>query len=541
MTRRRLFFVVAVASLTALTSPAGSPAQPPQRGGVFRIGAPDAPGLDPHQIDNFLSQTYVSLAYSHLVRFPAGPEQTSSTDFRILPDLAEKWDASKDGTLYTFHLRRGVRFHKKPPVNGREVTADDVKYSLERFREKSPRRARFDPVQSIDAVDRYTVRIVLKEPFAPFLNHLANASHTAIVPREAEEKFRDFNHPDAVIGTGPFVLKTYDRGVRLVFDRNADYFIAGLPYLDGVTVEIVPDQAARLALLRTGKVDLAHWWGWLSPEDGRALKRTNPEMVVTTIMIADLAQIYLRTDQPPFNDVRVRRAVSLAIDRKAWNEALLFGEGCIDSGPVPCAMTEWKLDASKLDDPQRKYLLGYDTTEAKRLLAEAGFPKGFTTPVFHWPGFAPPWRSYYDLAADQLSRVGITAELRPEELGKYSTTTSLGKFEKMAMGPYGASVTEVDDFLYALFFSRSPWNRSRVNEADLDRLLLAQRRELDPKKRREIVHEIQRYLADKAYYVHLPMYPRYISHPPYVKGFKPHDGFDLGRRLMYTWIERSSR
>ena len=111
----------------------------------------------------------------------------------------------------------------------------------------------------------------------------------------------------------------------------------------------------------------------------------------------------------------------------------------------------------------------------------------------------------------------------------------------MAMGPYGASVTEVDDFLYALFFSRSPWNRSRVNEADLDRLLLAQRRELDPKKRREIVHEIQRYLADKAYYVHLPMYPRYISHPPYVKGFKPHDGFDLGRRLMYTWIERSSR
>src|SRR2546426_12128029 len=462
--------------------------------------------------------------------------------------MASRKEATNDETTALLRGGRGVSYGPdvaaglaRAATPGRQRHAHVVKYWLARFREKSPLRARFDPAQSIDAVDRYTVRIVLKEPFAPLLNHLANASHTAIVPREAEEQFRDFNHPDAVIGTGPFVLKTYDRGVRLVFDRNADYFIAGLPYLDGVTVEIVPDQAARLALLRTGKVELAHWWGWLSPEDGRALKRTNPEMVVTTIMIADLAQIYLRTDQPPFNDVRVRRAVSLAIDRKAWNEALLFGEGCIDSGPVPCAMTEWKLDASKLDDPQRKYLLGYDTTEAKRLLAEAGFPKGFATPVFHWPGFAPPWRSYYDLAADQLSRVGITAELRPEELGKYSTTTSLGKFEKMAMGPYGASVTEVDDFLYALFFSRSPWNRSRVNEADLDRLLLAQRRELDPKKRREIVHEIQRYLADKAYYVHLPMYPRYISHPPYVKGFKPHDGFDLGRRLMYTWIERSSR
>ena len=111
----------------------------------------------------------------------------------------------------------------------------------------------------------------------------------------------------------------------------------------------------------------------------------------------------------------------------------------------------------------------------------------------------------------------------------------------MAMGPFGAGETEVDNFLYEPFFSGSPRNRSHVADSELDRLLLAQRRELDPVKRREIVHEIQRYLADKAYYVHLPMYPRYISHPPYVKGFKPHDGFDLGRRLMYTWIERSSR
>ena len=511
-------------------------AQTPKRGGVFHVAAADPPGLDPHQLVNFIPQTVASLTYSHLVRFPAGPEQTSSTDFRILPDLAERWE-SPTPTTYVFTLRKGARFHRKPPVNGREVTADDVKYSLERFRAKSPMRQRLDPVQAIEVIDRFTVRILLKEPYAPFLNHLASAAHTAILPREAEEKFKDFNQPDAVIGTGPFVMKSWERGVRIVFERNPDYFMPGLPYLDGVVWEVVPDQAARLALLRASKVELAHWWGFLNPEEGKALKRTNPEMVVTPHVIGDTSHIFMRTDQPPFNDVRVRRAVSLAIDRKTWNETLIFGEGCVDSGPVPCGM-DWKLDAARIDPAKTKYLVGYDPAEARRLLAEAGFPRGFTTPLYHFPGVPPPWRSYYDLAADMLGRIGITAELKPEELGKWTTTTNLGKFEKLAMAPYGAGVTEVDDFLTTMFLPGAAWNRSHVDDAALNTMLLAQRRETDPKKRREIIHEIQRYLADKAYYVYVPVYPRYISHPPYVKGFKHHDGYDLGRRLTFTWIEK---
>ena len=109
------------------------------------------------------------------MRFPNGPEQKSPTDFTILPDLAEKWEY-KSPTVIVFTLRKGVKFHNKPPVNGREVTAEDVKYSLERFMAKSGFRARFEPVKSIDVVDRHTVRITLKEPYAPFLNHLANPS-----------------------------------------------------------------------------------------------------------------------------------------------------------------------------------------------------------------------------------------------------------------------------------------------------------------------------------------------------------------------------
>src|SRR5262249_51793835 len=143
---------------------------------------------------------------------------------------------------------------------------------------------------------------------------------------------------------------------------------------------------------------------------------------------------YMRTDQPPFKDVRVRQALSLAINRPAWLEALDFSEGCIDNGPIPCALTEWKLEAKDMEPAKAKYLIGFDREEAKRLLAEAGYPKGFTTPMYHYPGYIAPWPSRYELAVDELSKVGIKVELKPQEYGDYISTTYLGKFDKLAMG-----------------------------------------------------------------------------------------------------------
>jgi len=203
----------------------------PKRGGVFRMPAPEPPTLDPHLNAGFTTHLYATLIYSCLVRLPAGPELRGPGDHRILPDLAEKWEWPNPTTL-VFKLRRGVRFHNKPPVNGREVTADDVKYSLERFRARSAVGQRLEPVQSIDVLDRHTVRLVLREPYAPLLNHLSNTANCAILPREAEERFRDFNSAEASIGTGPFVLRSYERGVRAVYERNPTFHMPGLPYLD---------------------------------------------------------------------------------------------------------------------------------------------------------------------------------------------------------------------------------------------------------------------------------------------------------------------
>jgi peptide/nickel transport system substrate-binding protein len=532
----RYLVLIAYLLVVALAAPAPVDAQQPKRGGVLRIADREAPNLDPNLNISFLTHSWSNMIYSQLVRFAHGPEQKHGSDFTVVPDLAEKWDY-KSPTVIDFTLRRGARFHAKPPVNGREVTAEDARYSIERFRAKSAFRARFDVVQSVEVLDRYTLRVTLKEPFAPFLNHLAASTFVAILPREVEEKFKDFNRPEAMIGSGPFMVKSYQKGVQIVFERNPDYYVKGQPYLDGVVIEITPDGASRLSMLRAGKVDMGHMWGFLSAEEAKSLKQSNPDMVVTPTQTVASSVIYFRTDQPPFNDVRVRRAFSLAIDRKSWNDAILYGEACVDVGPVPCALTEWKLPASKLDPTKAKYLVGYDPQEAKRLLAEAGYPGGLTVAMHHNPGYTPPWRTIYDLAADNLAKIGVKVDFKPEEYGKYISTTYLGKFEGMALGPQGNGF-EVDDWLFSAYHPEQPHNRSHVADAELNKMLIAQRRELDPKKRLAIVHDIQRHLADKAYYVYLPTWPWYITHAPQVKGFRHHDGFSLGYRLMFTWLER---
>jgi peptide/nickel transport system substrate-binding protein len=529
--------VFSLATAASSASAQGTAAgEKPKPGGIVRMAEREPPNLDPHLSISFLTHNAASLVYSGLVRLTYVNEQKSTDDLTIMPDLAERWEYLDPKTL-VFHLRRGVKFHNKPPVNGREMKAHDVKYSLERFAAKSGFRSRFDEVERIEAVDDYTVKIITKHPFAPMLTNLATPAYNVILPKEAEEQYGDFNKPEAVIGTGPFILESYERGVKLSFRKNPDFYVKGLPYLDGVEWQMTPDAAARLSLLRAGKVDFLHVHGFLQGEEAIPLQRTNPELKVIKFRPLGQGLLYMRTDQPPFNDVRVRRALSLAINRPAWLDALFFGEGCIDNGPVPCALEDWRLDAKGLDPAKAKYLTGFDREEAKRLLAEAGHSKGFTTPMYHYPGYLAPWPSSYELAVDELSKIGITIELKPQEYGEYISTTFLGKFDKLAMGPI-TPFLEVDDWLYGVFYPGQPNNRSHVDDSVLNEMLVAQRREIDPQKRQRIVHDIQRYLVDKVYYVYIPIGRNYYTHQPHFKGTAPKIGFTLGHRLVVGWLEK---
>jgi peptide/nickel transport system substrate-binding protein len=284
-------------------------------------------------------------------------------------------------------------------------------------------------------------------------------------------------------------------------------------------------------------VEFVHTTGLLPGEEAVPLQRTNPDLKYFKYQSLNWGMFYMRTDQPPFNDIRVRRALSLAINRPAWLEALEFGEGCIVTGPIPCALPEWRLDPTEIDPATAKYLVGFDREEAKRLLAEAGYPQGFTTPLYHHPGYPTPWPSRYELAVDELSKVGINLELKPQEYGQYISTTYLGKFDKLAMGPV-TPFLEVDDFLYGVFYPDQPNNRSHVNDPALNDMLLAQRRELDPVKRKRLVDDIQRYLADKAYYVYVPVGLSYHVYHPYLKGFAPKIGHTMVHRVIAAWLDK---
>src|SRR6266852_2552662 len=318
LSRRELLHMGLAAGLTVsvlpLSSPAplwGAEARQPKRGGILRVRGYDPVHFDHHLTNNAKTSTTLSFVHSTLVRYKVGPEIAPGT-FTVEPHLAERWE-QPDETTYIFHLRHGVRWHNKPPVNGRELVAEDVKFTYHRFLtvKGNPERYLLDPVDRVEVVDRYTVKFVLSEPYVWLPHKLANALCMWIVAPEVVEKYGDLKKADTAIGTGPFTLERYERNVKAVFKRNPQYFRSGQPFLDGVEWIVVEDDSTGLAMYRTGKIDAGPWTWWsVRQPDLDALKKSHPHLTYQDFLGNMAYAISLRNDQPPFSDVRVRRAIS---------------------------------------------------------------------------------------------------------------------------------------------------------------------------------------------------------------------------------------
>src|SRR5205823_2144232 len=209
--------------------------------------------FDPHQTLSFVTMCPLSLVYSRLVKVKAGPSVKPMT-YPVEPDLAESWTRPNE-TTYVFKLRKGVRWHNKPPVNGRELTADDVVYSVNHFLtvKGNANAYMLRSLEKVEAVDRHTVKFTLKEPFVWFLDMLANPMAVAIIAREVVEKYGDLKQAESVVGTGPWMLDAYRPNVGLTFVSNPGYFVAGLPYIDRVEMAVDEDNASRIAAFLAGK------------------------------------------------------------------------------------------------------------------------------------------------------------------------------------------------------------------------------------------------------------------------------------------------
>src|SRR5262245_38801026 len=354
MSRRWLLQTGLAAGATLATWPLYHPeavrsaeAGAPKRGGILRARGWDPVHFDPHVTRNFKSHTALSFVYSKLLRHKVGPDVPPGT-FIVESDLAERWEAPDD-TTYVFYLRKGVKWHNKPPLNGRELVAEDVKFTFDRFLtvEGNAERYLLESVERVEVVDRYTVKFLLKEPFVWLLDILANAMCTWIVAPEVGQQYGDFKKVDTAIGTGPFLLEHYEPNVKTVFTRNPDYFRPELPYVDGVEWLVVDDESTGLAMYRAGQLDAGPgaWWA-VRQADLEALQHSHPHLRYQDFLVNGITTISLRTDKPPFNDVRVRRAIAQAIDRQAIIEAVYMrGE---PSPAVARGLAQWSLPVDQL-------------------------------------------------------------------------------------------------------------------------------------------------------------------------------------------------
>jgi peptide/nickel transport system substrate-binding protein len=436
-------------------------AKPPKRGGVLtRASAWDPPVIDPRLTQSVGLYQFAALAGSRLVRYAFPDEAAGPTDMSLKGDLAESWTSSPDARVWTFKLRQGVKWHNVPPLNGREFVAADVKYCFEAYAKEGAQSFTFQEIEGIETPDKHTVRIHLKTPNVLFPQNVAEPI-TVLFSREVLEEDGDLKK--RFIGTGPFMLKEHTRKVRLVLTRNPDYWDKSRPYVDEYVILSTPDDATRKAAFRTGQADFI----WVaSPSEVEVLRKTNPNVVVqsyhNTLTPFGVA---VSQDKPPFNDVRVRRAVSMAIDRQKQADTLFEGHGIIGWGVPYIYYTDKQPTLADLGPWWQ-----YRPAEAKKLLAEAGHPNGFETTLFYYEYF-PQMTSQVQLVQQDLKR-NLNINLK---ITKLDYTTYYGryvdpKWEGMAWGFQSGHAVGLDERTYQYMHSKSTKNFFRVNDPVIDEL-----------------------------------------------------------------------
>jgi ABC-type transport system substrate-binding protein len=480
--------------------------KPPKRGGALaRASAWDPPVVDPRHTQSIGLYQFAGLVHNRLVRYGFNDEVTGPGDMTLRGDLAESWTTSPDHRVWTFKLRKGVKWQNMPPLNGRELTSADVKYCYEAYAKEGVQSFTFQEIEGMETPDKQTLRIHLKTPNTLFAQNLAEPV-AVIFSKEVLEEDGDLKK--RTIGTGPFILKEHTRKVKIVLQRNPDYWDTGRPYVDQYTILSTPDAATRLAAFRTGQSDII-WVASLS--EAEIVRKTNPAALIQAYhnTLAPFG-VALAQDKPPFNDVRVRRAISMAIDRKKQVDTVFEGHGIIGWG-VPWIYVQDKMPTAKDLGPYWEY----KPAEAKKLLAEAGHGKGFETTLFYYEYF-PQMTSQVQLVQQDLKRnLNIDVKISKMDYTTYYGRYVEGKWDGMSWGFQSGHAVGLDERTYHYMHSKSTKNFFRVNDPVVDELTTKLRQTADRTEQRTITKK----LVDREYDQVLRMWM------PYDNGFlifQPH-------------------
>ena len=396
----------------------------------------------------------------------------------LAPSLAESWTVSKDGLTYEFVLRKGAKFH-----NGDPVTAEDVKFSLERYRGASGKSLK-ENVAAVDTPDPGRVRIRLKQPWPDFMTFYSTATGAGwIVPKKYVEKVGDEGYKKMPVGAGPYRFVSFTPGVELVLEAF-DHYWRKTPSVKHLVFKVIPDESTRLAALKRGEVDVVYS---IRGELAEELQRTPGLTLKPAVIQAPQWVNVLDQWDPksPWHDRRVRLAANYAIDRRAINAAITLGHSALTYSIIPNTFEFfWRPPA-----------YSYDPARAKQLLAEAGYANGFDAGEYYCD---ISYANVQEAILNYLQNVGIRAKLRPVERAAFFKEWSEKKYKNLtygASGAFGNTATRLEAFVVAggaYVYGSYP---------DIDGLFREQGAELDRKKREALLHRIQQLVHERVMFI----------------------------------------
>jgi ABC-type transport system substrate-binding protein len=462
---------VLVSILVVTNSAALAQQERPKFGGtlIFAAGG-DILTMDPqfiHEIPSFRSAMHI---HETLVK--------RDLNMETIPGLAESWTTSADLLTWTFKLRKGIKFQDGTPFN-----ADSVKYTFDRLRNPeiaSPRKSSLDMVKNVNVVDEYTVALTTAKPFAPLLAQLTSYNLAIMSPASATKWGKKYAQNPS--GTGPYKLDSWAPGDQLVLTRNENYW-GEKPYLDRIVFKVLPEDSTRVMALLSGGIDVA---AAVPPMLIKKLEQSKDTKMLKQMGFRTVF-LGMNNNIKPFNDVRVRKAVAHAVNLEAINNSVLSGivttGGGLESPVIPGAI-------------QNLTPYPYDPSRAKKLLAEAGYPNGFTTIFYTTTGRTLMDRQVAEAVQNQLKEVGIQAEIKAPDYGTYLALLDKGTETPMFLSGKGSPTGDLDFTMNLSLKSGGKMNHTQYRNPKVDALIEEQQGIIDQMKRFQVLHTIQKIFYD---------------------------------------------
>jgi peptide/nickel transport system substrate-binding protein len=531
--------VSVAAAVLALAVPlllaVSSPAQSPKAGGWLnaRLREDLPQGFALHETSTISTMWPAMPCFNNLVLFDP-LVNTHSVD-HIVPELAERWSWQDNYRNLVLFLRAGVKWH-----DGTAFSSKDVKATFDMLRESpdaparlriNPRRDWFANVESVDAVDALTVVFKLRRPQPSLLMMLASGFMPIYAAHVPPASYRT-----GCVGTGPFKVKEWRRGEFVEYVKNPSYFVKGRPYLDGLRYPIIADRSLGTAALQTGRVDVSFPGDTTKPMADR-LRSASPQLVIKEVGTSVVDHLFVNTQRPPFDNLKVRQAISRAIDRRGVIEAVYGGGATLGASMAPKPYGVWSLLDKDLRALHGPPTAAEAKMQARKLLATAGFTEAAPLRVKMLTRALPAFADLSSLIVSELKRVGVDVELAQIESAQWEPLKTRGEFT-IGTDRTGIEPDDPDSNFYENYGCASPRNYSRYCDDAIAKLIDQQSQELDRAKRLALVQEIQRRLETAAIRPVLVWRLDYFSQQPYVRNLVPHHSLYSWGRFQDIWLDK---